>query len=114
WNNPTTAVDKNYLDGMNKLYAYLANVGETDSELRVSSVYYNKDTKKYVVDWSYATHNGAKLTSIMMNDPDYTSRMPNLVPVEFVIVVESKVNYRPPLRVGVPEMIFEEFVVTRP
>ena len=114
WNSSTLAVDKDYLDGMNELYAYMAKVDTTDTELRITSAYYNKDTKKYVVDWSYKTHNGTKLTSAMLNEPDYTSRLPNLVAGEYVIILESEALYSPPFRVGIPDMTFEEFVVTRP
>jgi Flp pilus assembly protein TadG len=113
-------VTQNYVNGMGGLLTYLSQA-DTPVRLRVTSIKWNATTLKHEVSWSYSPNNKfPKLTNTTL-DP-IRNRLPTLVQYETVLLIETAVDYVPPLNIdrigdidlGVGPQTFNEFIVTRP
>ncbi len=113
-------LDAAYINGVNELFAYLA---DTDQEvrMRVTSVGWNRTTQKHEVSWSYSPH-GKMTPHTNASLAFVANRIPTLVDYETVILLETSVDYAPPfdmpevswVNLGVGARTMEEFIVTRP
>lgn len=66
----------------------------------------------YLVDWSYATGTQAQLFNA--NIAGIQDRLPDIDIGERLVLVESFVNYRPAFNIGLNDITFDNFTVTRP
>lgn len=121
-------VTTNYLDGMADLLAYLANAEAARGEgvrLRVTSISWDATNNRHLVDWSYSADNARPiLTNDMLNT--IAVQIPTLTAAETVILVETEIDYNPPLAggrvggesrfytMGIGSRTLGEFVVIRP
>lgn len=82
-------------------------------DMRVTQIV-RAENGDYVIDGdhSYATGNQARLFNA--NIPALQDQLPSIDYGEYLILVESFVNYRPPFNVGLNDIAFENFTVTRP
>lgn len=104
-------VNGQFLDEAHKLFDWLMG-DNADSDMRVTSVWFDEDAQLYRVHWSYGMNGRQPLTQAQLNN--FTDRLPVLPEGDYVIVVETWLDYVPSFNVGVPAETFENFVVTAP
>ncbi len=114
------SVDQSYIDGLADYENYL--IGPTaDSRLRVTSITWNDSAKTYAVSWSYSP-NGRMPGRDTASLAAVKDRLPILSPFESILLVETSLDYQPPIRegmvgsipVGFAPRTFDEFQVMRP
>ncbi len=109
-----------YIDGLEEFLTFLADT-EDEVQIRVSSIRWNKANEEHEVAWSYSPHNGFPLLT-NGNLSEIVDQIPTLVEYETVLIIETNVDYEPPLGItqignldlGVGPQTFTEFIVTRP
>ncbi len=80
-------------------------------EMRVTQIL-RDNSGNYQVDWSHATGTQAQLFNA--NIPAIQHQLPDIATGERVILVESFVDYRPAFNVGINDITFDNFTLTRP
>lgn len=80
-------------------------------EMRVTQILRNTDGD-YVVDWSHATGTQAELFTASL--AGISDRLPDMANGERVVLVESFVDYEPAFNVGLNDLTFDNFTLTRP
>ncbi|WP_380054234.1 TadE/TadG family type IV pilus assembly protein [Falsihalocynthiibacter sp. SS001] len=108
-------VNADYINGLQKMFEFLANTNDQDAWLRVTSLVCtedcDKDTRTLLRDWSYATGGHAGLTN--EDVVKYDGQVP-LMPVnDRVLMVETNMSYQPVFNVGIDEFEMIEVAVTR-
>lgn len=125
-------VGPKYVDGMQQVFDFLTN-SDGSSWIRVSSIFWDGDTKKYRISWSHATGDKPVHTDSSINSE--AARIPTMPVGDSAILVETSYRYNPIFgigevafspgateqgptlftRIGLPGNIrFSTFVVTRP
>lgn len=114
------AIAPAYITGMDSIMEYMVD-GDQDVSLRVSSVTWSQARHRYEIHWSRTTNAVAlpALTTASLQvyaDCATTNRcrIPEMSDADFVVIVESTTNYEPLFSVGLENMSFEQFIVTRP
>ncbi|MEM6635618.1 MAG: pilus assembly protein [Pseudomonadota bacterium] len=107
----TSAVNEDYLDGLNDIYAFL-----TDSNhpvrMRVTTIKWDEADNQFEVIWSESTSESwAKHTIATLNANAH--QIPAMASGDLAVLVETQMAYEPFLSV-VDARIFENFIVTRP
>lgn len=101
-----------YLDGMANVLELLAP-NAPDYRLRITSIQWNQNTGAYVVLFSRSP--GGRLPALT---PAQVMAKQYLIPTMThggsVVIVESYIDYVPPLNVGILQNDIENFIVTRP
>lgn len=89
-----------------------AMIRDTDGvEMRVTQIL--RDTNgDYRVDWSHGTGTQAQLFTASLAAME--DRLPDMANGERVVLVESFVEYDPAFNVGLNDLTFENFTLTRP
>lgn len=106
-------VDDNYLTQMHRLQNYLT-YSQTESQLRVTIVCWSDKKKKYRVAWS-STHGSQFLKKHNNSSIEaQKDKLPTFPEGEQLILVESWVDYQPPLNVGIAADTHYNYVFTRP
>ena len=105
------AVGPDYIDGLHEVFDYITRA-ETDTWIRVTSVYWDSEDGRYRCLWSYATEGHAAQTddTIALQ----AARLPRMVRGETVVVVETNMAYTPFFNVGLGQLWYRNFVPTRP
>lgn len=89
-----------------------AMIRDTDGvEMRVTQILRDNDGN-YQVDWSHPTGTQAQLYTA--NLANMTDRLPDMANGERVVLVESFVDYEPAFNVGLNDLTFDNFTLTRP
>lgn len=87
-------------------------IRDTDGvEMRVTQIL-RTTTGEYQVDWSHGTGTQAELFTASL--PGMTDRLPDIANGERVVLVESFIDYDPAFNVGLNDLTFENFTLTRP
>lgn len=107
----TLPIDDEYLDGVLDLYEYLSR-SQGQTNIRVSSVWYDADNDVFNTDWSQTRGAVAALTS--QDTQNWHQRIPVLVDNEHVIILETWSQYDPPFNTGLEEREIKNLVFTRP
>ncbi len=104
-------VNAAYIEGLNKLFDFVTNA-EEDSWIRVTSIYWDDDLKKFQEEWSYATRDMPPHTnaSIALE----ADRIPTMPVGDTAIVVETSMRYNPLFGIGLGAGSHQNFIVTRP
>lgn len=105
-----TAIDDNYIDSMNNLFANFMNQSTNDVWLRVSSI--AKVSDDLTVDWSTATgiHNPLEVSADIPEEI-----IPDLLDEESIILVESYTPFVPFLDyIGIDSNTYVNRVVVSP
>jgi hypothetical protein len=105
------AIDSDYINGLNRVFDYLTNSNQP-TWIRVSSVYWDGEDKVYRKSWSWATKNHTKNTDAMIQANK--DRIPVMPVGDTVILVETFSAYEPIFNVGLNNMWYDQFIVTRP
>jgi len=100
-----------YLEGLHDVFDHISRANHPTS-LRISSVYWNVIAEEYQVVWSYATRGGPPLGNARLNEA--VDRLPIIPRSDTVILMEARMDYRPPIVQGLGNQTFAHFVVTRP
>jgi Flp pilus assembly protein TadG len=112
----TEPVNDNFLNGLQDVYAFLMrNQGELP-RMRVSLITYDADAQAYGVVWSQSTSDGTLAPEVLTNAivAQVADRIPVMPDGENVLLVETFVDYTPPVNVGIGARTFSTFIVTRP
>lgn len=80
-------------------------------EMRVTQILRDTDGD-YQVDWSHATGTQAQLFTASLSGIE--DRLPDMANGERVVLVESFVDYDPAFNVGLNDLTFDNFTLTRP
>lgn len=97
------------IEGLADIFQHITrNVDE--SAMRVTQVQLTQFGLR--VDWSYATDGRARLFNSSL--PGIADRIPIMAQGSHILIVESFLPYRPVFNVGLGELEFENFTVTRP
>lgn len=97
------------IEGLADVFQHITRNTE-GSAMRVTQV--RRTSTGRSVDWSYATDGRARLFNSNMDALE--DQFPIMVTGERVIVVETFLPYRPAFNVGLSELEFTNFTVTRP
>ncbi len=109
-----STVDEPFLDNMHKMLDYMIP-SNARPRMRVSLISYNDDyagENDYRLRWSYGPYGMPDLTQADL-DKD-VSWIPSMGDDEVIVVTETFVSYQPIFRVGIPDQIFKNVIVTRP
>jgi hypothetical protein len=104
-------VDAQFLGEAHDLFDWLL-AGNGVSAMRVSSVSYDVEDEAYDVHWSYSS--GGRPLQTDVSIADHAGQLPDLPEGDYVIVVETWLDYVPSFSVGLPSQTFENFTVTAP
>lgn len=129
-----TAVNRTFLGGMDDVVAYLIDVPVNRVRVRVTSIQWDASANRYRRLFSESP--GSKmsaLTETQINAANFRARIPTMQDAGTAIVVETFIDYVPPLavpadkvnaassgdpyrllRLGIPESVFGNFIVTAP
>lgn len=108
----TEPVEGGYIDGLNTLYAYLAQSRHA-TWLRVTSVAFDDAEEEYIVIWSHAAGTETTLTTTMLN-AGLDERLPSMPPGETVLLVEAATQWQSFIPRWFRDREFAQVVVTRP
>jgi Flp pilus assembly protein TadG len=109
----TNPIDQSYMIGAQKLLQFLTLSDLSDTTLRVSSVKYDLDENKYKKEWSKVVGSGkGELTDNAV--AALADRLPMMKDNEYIMVVETWVEYDPPFETGLTRHDVVNFVFTRP
>lgn len=98
------------IEGMARMLESM--IRDTDGvEMRVTEIA-TTNTGDYVVTWSHATGTQAELFTANLTAME--DRLPNMANGERVVLVESFVDYDPAFNVGLNDLTFDNFTLTRP
>ncbi|MBU2867063.1 TadE/TadG family type IV pilus assembly protein [Pacificibacter marinus] len=108
----TDPIDADFVEGLSSIYGYLTNTGT--KSLRLSSFTWSDidGSPDYKLEWSYAANGGEAL-----NGESYSSvvsRLPAMTSGETVLVMETTTDWAPVFNVGLDDLTFTDFVVTKP
>ena len=110
----TNAVTPAFVGGMLNVYDFLLRGEGENPGLRVSLITYNGPQDRYEVVWS--TRAGAGVSANMTTSAlaSERRRIPVLPNGERVLLVETFLDYEPPLNVGLAAQEFRTFTIMRP
>lgn len=103
-------VDQAEIDGMRNMLISMIR-GNDDVQIRVTQILRSTDDD-YRVDGSFATGTLAELAT--PNLVPLEDRLPAMAAGERVILVESYIDYAPTFDVGLNDLTFDNFILTRP
>ncbi|ABD56360.1 TadE/TadG family type IV pilus assembly protein [Jannaschia sp. CCS1] len=103
-------VEEDDLDGMSEMLALMVR-GTDGVEMRVTQIQ-RLVSGGYCVNYSYGTGSQARLFNA--NLPAMQDRIPDMATGEYVVLVESFIDYAPSFNVGLNDLTFENFTLTRP
>ena len=109
----TNPIDQSYMVGAKKLLEYLTLADPTDAALRVSSIKYDEDSDTYEKHWS-KTHGDGPTPFTDQEVANLDNRLPVMKDNEYIVVVETWVEYDPPFDTGLATHDIVNFVFTRP
>ncbi|WP_037374096.1 TadE/TadG family type IV pilus assembly protein, partial [Sediminimonas qiaohouensis] len=107
----TTAINNDYLDGLDNMFKFLARSDDT-ARLRVTVVRWHEKSKKFRRDWSQTRGDVDALTA--SNVADMTDVLPVVPDGERIILVETWSHYTAPFNIGPLSQDLHNRVFTRP
>lgn len=108
----TDPVDADYLEGLGDLYAMLSQA-RSPTAMRVASIDWDITNERYRLRWSYGTGELPAFTTADL-DQRLANRITDLSAGETALIVETVLDYRPMLNVGVPARQMVNFIQMRP
>ena len=101
-----------YVDGLDRMMEYLVDDGQNVS-MRLTSVTWSATNNRFEVHWSRSPGNAMIPLTTTTLQP-LASKIPNMAAGDYVVILEVSVPYAPTFSIGMNDMNFEEFIVTRP
>lgn len=105
-------VNEAYITGMRDVMRYMLDEGDLP-RIRVTSVGYSGTNKRFEVMWSRSPENAMTPLTTQSLQP-FTSRIPAMAEGDYVVIVETEVDYKPSFNVGIDDSVMKQFIVTRP
>lgn len=105
----TALIDQDYVDGLNQIFSYIT-VAKQPTWIRVSSVTWDEDQDKFVLQWSAASAGHAKLDDLL----PIQASIPAMGDGDTVVVVETYMPYQTDFNIGLDPFTYRNVVVTRP
>lgn len=106
----TSTVHGYDIEGMARMLESM--IRDTDGvEMRVTQIL-RDNSGNYLVDWSHATGTQAELFTASLAAIE--DRLPDMANGERVVLVESFIDYDPAFNVGLNDLTFDNFTLTRP
>ena len=101
-----------YLTGLDNVMEYLLGTTE-DSSMRVTSIVWDAADNRFEVLWSRNVSGG--MTALTTGSlQTLAPRLPAMSDGDTVVLVETSVLYSTAMNVGIDDVAFSEFIVTRP
>jgi Flp pilus assembly protein TadG len=109
-----STVNDAYITGMRDVMRYMLDPGH-EPRIRVTSVGRSGTNKLFEVVWSRSTSSSLPvLTTEALQADAFTSRIPVMSDGDYVVIVETEVDYEPSFNVGLDDTVMSQFIVTRP
>lgn len=105
-------ISTTYIDGLRKTMDYLVRE-DTGVTLRVTSITFSQLNNRFEVHWSRSPNNAMPQLTTASLQP-MASKIPAMADGDYVILVETWVNYSPLFDVGLTNTQMSQFIVTRP
>jgi hypothetical protein len=103
-----------HVDGLLSVMDFLIEK-DLNTTLRVSSITRNESAQRFEVLWSYSPQNRVPvLTTAQLQEIAFSSRIPAMADGDTVVLLEASVGYQPAFDVGLSDIMFREYIVTRP
>jgi len=109
----TNPIDREYMEGAQKLLQFLTLADLNDTTIRISSVKYDEDEDTYLKEWS-KVQGGGKGELSEDEVAGLHSRLPIMNDNEFMMIVETWVDYTPMFDISLEQHDVVNFVFTRP
>lgn len=108
----TEYINPTYIDNSKKLFDYLMRV-DRNNAIRISSIGYNDEQRRYEVSWSQGRGGKPRLTT--GDVADWDDRLPLLASGDELILVETWYDYEIAfLQIDMDDLKMHTFVYTRP
>ena len=105
----TTTIFASDVEGLSDIFEHIAR-NPNGGSIRVTQIGW--DGSNYSIDWSHGADGETRLRDTDL--PGVTDQLPIMVAGERVIVVESFVPYHPYFNIGLDDIEFTNFTITRP
>ena len=106
------SVNDAYITGMRNVMQYMLDPGDVP-RIRVTSVRFSQINNRFEVHWSRSTATTLPIlttTTLQALSP----RIPAMSDGDYVVIVETQVDYHPGFNVGLQDTVMQQFIVTRP
>jgi len=101
-----------YVTGMDTVVERLIDPDQNVS-MRVTSVSFDEADDRNEVHWSISP-GGAMPALTTATLQTFVGQIPEMADGDYVVIVESAVDYTPAFNVGITDLTMREFIVTRP
>ena len=109
----TDLIDDTYIDNAYKMLRFLANTQDSNVRMRISVVSYNEFQDRYTIEWSEVR--GGTYKSYLTKDvKDWHDILPIMADGDQLILVETQVDYIPPVGFGLGKRTISTRVFNRP
>lgn len=106
-------VTDDYFDGLWNLHGLQVNFSHP-TDLRMTVVQWSEDDDQYLMRWS-ASSDTAVLPYLDQTDIDNRKAIiPELADGDTLVLVETAMDYTPPFMIGLPEMLFSNYIFVSP
>jgi len=99
------------IEGLADIFVHITR-NPYGGSMRVSQLAWDADTSAFSINWSHGSHGETEMRS--QDLPGILDQLPVMVDGERVIVVETFIPYRPYFNVGLNDLEFNNFTITRP
>lgn len=106
-------ISDSYITGMDTLMEALIDTDQ-DVSLRVSSITWSETNDRFELHWSRTTDSTAMPQLTTSTLQQLAGSIPDMSDGDFVVIVETRVDYTPAFDVGMDAQTLEQFIVTRP
>ncbi|MEM9710248.1 MAG: hypothetical protein AAF871_15845 [Pseudomonadota bacterium] len=106
-------IDDAYLVGANDVFDFLS-YSSTPPAIRVTTFRYDADVDRYMLMDSNSTRGQPDLQQADLDEESFRSRIPIMADDDTVILLETWSNYVPPVKMGLPNVVFDNFIITSP
>ena len=106
-----TPVTPAHLEGLHDLYIALSRARHP-TQMRVTSIEWDAPAEVYRVQWSYGTRSTEALTDADLQD--MRDRLPMMMTGDTYVLVETRLDYTPPLDIGIGQRRLQHLIPTRP
>ncbi len=114
-------IDQNFINGMQTVANFLV-LNSPKASIRITSIQYDGPNNKYLLLFSKSPGNKmAAHTAASIQLAAFKNKIPTMLNLDSVVVVETEVEYHPGFDIGVvglgtgiTDQTFRQFIVTRP
>jgi hypothetical protein len=101
-----------YFDGLRTVMDFMLDADQT-VKMRVTSITYSEEDDEFQVHWSYSP-GGDMLALTTATLQDLKEKIPAMADADSATILETEVPYVPAFNIGLDDMTYKQFIVTRP